>query len=122
MYKSFREMPVWIESINLADQVYNIIDTFPKEEQYALSDQLRRSSVSVSANIAESFGRHHTLDKIKFYYNSRGSLCETESLLYFALKRSYISTDDFNKVKKLSDKILLDINLIIKSLRDNMKS
>ena len=56
-------MPVWQEAFELADEIYNIVEKFPKSELYALSSQIKRSVISISANIAESYGRHHTLEK-----------------------------------------------------------
>jgi four helix bundle protein len=116
MYKSFEEMPVWKEAFELANSVYNLADGFPKTETYALADQLRRSSVSVHANIAESFGRQHTLDKINFLYNSRGSLCETKSHLLFALSRNYITQGNYIILEEKIGNILNSINALIKTL------
>lgn len=118
MYKSFEDMPVWQDSFNLADEIYDTIENFPKTEIYALSDQLRRSSVSVSANIAEAFGRYHKYDKVKFYYYARGSLTETKSLLLFALKRQYIQQEQYDYLKTKINDITLKLNLVIKTLKN----
>lgn len=118
MYKSFEDMPVWQDSFELANEIYDILESFPKSEMYALSDQLRRASVSVSANIAEAFGRYHKYEKVKFYYYARGSLTETKSLLLFALKRQYISYEQSDNLKTKIDNIVLHLNLIINSLKD----
>jgi len=117
VYKSFEDMPVWREAFSLANEIYDITEKFPKTETYALTDQIKRASVSISANIAESFGRYHTLDKLNFYYYARGSLYETKSHLLFALKRGYISNDEFTVIEQKINKIILDLNLIIKSLK-----
>jgi four helix bundle protein len=119
MYKSFEEMPVWQEAFQLANCIYDLIEKFPKTEMYALSDQLRRASVSISSNIAESYGRYHILDTINFYYHSRGSLCETKSHLLFALERKYISNEEYKVLSETIEKTYNDINSIIKSLRKN---
>ncbi|KJS85447.1 MAG: hypothetical protein JM58_08370 [Peptococcaceae bacterium BICA1-8] len=118
MYKSFEDMPVWQDSFNLADEIYDAIENFPKTEIYALSDQLRRASVSVSANIAEAFGRYHKYDKVKFYYYARGSLTETKSLLLFALKRQYIQQEQYDYLKTKINDITLKLNLVIKTLKN----
>ncbi|NLT96375.1 MAG: four helix bundle protein [Clostridia bacterium] len=77
MYKSFEDMPVWQKAFDLANKIYDLTEKFPKTEAYSLCEQLKRSAVSISANIAESFGRQHSADKINFYYFARGSLLET---------------------------------------------
>jgi len=118
MYKTFEDMPVWQDSFNLADEIYDAIENFPKTEIYALSDQLRRASVSVSANIAEAFGRYHKYDKVKFYYYARGSLTETKSLLLFALKRQYIQQEQYDYLKTKINDITLKLNLVIKTLKN----
>ena len=68
-YQHFTEMPVWQSAHKMILLVYRISNGFPKEEQYALTSQIRRAVVSVSSNIAEGFGRQHSRDKAHFYYN-----------------------------------------------------
>jgi four helix bundle protein len=117
MYKSFEDMPVWQEAFSLADTIYDLVESFPKTELYSLTDQLKRASLSISANIAESFGRQHTLEKINFYYYARGSLSETKNHLLFALKRDFISMEEYSKLEQKINSIYLNLNSIIKSLR-----
>ena len=54
--------------MDIAEQVFNLTDKLPKKEDYGFTSQVRRSALSISANIAEAYGRNHTLDKINFYY------------------------------------------------------
>jgi four helix bundle protein len=81
-------MPVWQKATDLAEQVFAITEPLPRKEDYGLTSQIRRSALSVSANIAEGFGRHHAKDKLNFYlyYASRGSLAETKSHLIYGFK------------------------------------
>jgi four helix bundle protein len=67
-YQHFTKMPVWQSAHRLVLLVYRLTSTFPREEQYALTSQIRRASVSVSSNVAEGFGRQHSRDKAQFYY------------------------------------------------------
>ncbi len=83
-YKGFEDMPIWKDASDLAVEVFEWSESLPKKEDYGLTSQVRRSALSVSANIAEGFGRHHTADKLNFYYSARGSLYETESHLDYA--------------------------------------
>ena len=90
MAKSFRDLEIWQEGYELAIGVYNIAKNFPKEEIFSLVDQVKRSSVSVCANIAESFGRYHVNDKIQLLIVARGSIYETMSHLTIAFGLRYI--------------------------------
>ena len=86
---SFEDLKIWKESHRLMLKVYQLTSTFPRSETYALTDQLRRAALSVSANIAEAHGRYHYLDKIKFLFNARGSLEEVRSPLMAARELKY---------------------------------
>lgn len=74
--QTFTDLKVWQEGHILVVMVYKITKTFPKEETYSLVDQMRRAASSVTANIAEGFGRHSYKEKLQFYYLSQGSLTE----------------------------------------------
>lgn len=77
--KSYIELDVWKQSRLLVKQVYELTKQFPKEEQYGLSNQMRRCSVSIPSNIAERHGRNHTKDSLQFFFIARGSLYELET-------------------------------------------
>lgn len=119
MYKSFKEMPVWKNSIDLAELVFNITDNLPKKEDYGFTSQIRRSELSISTNIDESFGRHHTADKVNFLYISRGSVTETESHLEYGKRVKYIDENKAEELVKLLIEIHKDINKIISALKNN---
>lgn len=84
--KSFKDLEIWQLATDLCVNVYKLLKDFPKEEIYGLTSQTKDTVVSVAANIAESYGRFHYKDKIKFLYNSRGSLLEVESHLLVGQK------------------------------------
>lgn len=90
----FEDLEAWQKAIELAVITYKITDTFPKSEIYALTNQMRRASSSISANIAEGFSRHGIKDKLHFYSIAAGSLTELKSFVYLAEKLGYLSTDD----------------------------
>ncbi len=74
MFKTFKEMPIWQKAMEMAEDTYtNLLRNLPRSEDYGFTSQIRRSALSISANIAEAFGRNHKRDKINFYYVSRGS-------------------------------------------------
>lgn len=91
--QSFEDLTVWQESQNLAVAVYKVTKQFPKEELFGTTSQLRRAVSSVSANIAEGFGRSSKNDKLHFYTIAYGSLLETKNFLYLSAKLEYLSQD-----------------------------
>lgn len=95
---SFEQLKVWQESQALAVTVYTITKSFPKEEQFALTNQLRRAASSISANIAEGFGRESPKDKSHFYTMAYGSLLEIKNFLYLSQKLGYISEDGLSAI------------------------
>lgn len=89
---SFEDLLVWRESQDLAVEIYKVTKSFPKDELFAMTSQLRRAVSSISANIAEGFGRSSLNDKLHFYTMAYGSLLETKNFLYLAEKLSYMDS------------------------------
>ena len=102
---SFRDLEAYKESKELVKEVYGLLRKFPKEEQYALCDQLRRSAVSITSNIAEGSGRSSSKEKIHFLEISYASLMEVLSQMDIALDLGYITEEDFNNCEMKADKI-----------------
>jgi len=84
MLQSFRELTVWQRSIQLANRIYKLTRTFPREEIYGLTLQLKRAAVSVSSNIAEGHGRSGVAEYRHFLWIARGSSFEIQSQLEIA--------------------------------------
>lgn len=112
MYKDFTDMPVWSLSMEIAEQVFTMTSTLPQKEDYGLTSQLRRASVSISANIAEAFGRSTPLDKSKFYDYARGSAFETKSLLLYGSKVGYFTLDAVNQLIEKLNNVVHDLNKV----------
>lgn len=91
--KDFTDLTVWQEAHKLSVAIYKLTEKFPKNEQYSLTSQLRRAASSVSANIAEGFGRHSAKDQEHFYVMSSGSLYELRDHLYLAKDVGYVSQE-----------------------------
>jgi four helix bundle protein len=89
--ESFEQLTVWQKSIEFCVLIYKNTDNFPSSEQFGLTNQLRRASSSISANIAEGFGRRTKNDKLHFYTIAYGSLLEVKSFLYLAQKLGYLN-------------------------------
>jgi four helix bundle protein len=117
MYKSFKDMPIWINAMEIAVNIFTITDTLPHKEDYGFTSQIRRSALSISANIAEAFGRNHTADKINFYYFARGSITETQSHIEYGKKVGYLKENIANVIDTKLIEIYNDINKIIVSLK-----
>ncbi len=96
--KSFKDLIVWQKSYQLVAQIYLTTKTFPKEETYGLSQQMRRSAVSIPSNISEGYGRQFNKEYKQFLSIAYGSLCELETQYLIAIDLGYI---DHNKTVAL---------------------
>lgn len=105
----YRRLDVYNNAKLLVIKTYKLVKTFPKEETYALSDQLRRASVSITSNIAEGFGRYYPKERLQFLANANGSLMEVSSQFEIAEAVGYISKDDLEEIDR-------DIETITKQL------
>ena len=92
----YTDLEVWIESRKIANLAYEATKKFPKEELFGLSNQIRRSAVSVPSNIAEGCGRRSAKETLHFLHIARGSLYEVETQFYIALDQKYINEEEFN--------------------------
>ena len=105
MYK-YQDLLAYRKSVDLAMEIFNITKKFPKEERYSLTDQIRRSSRSVSANIAESYAKRlypkHFVNKLT---DSDGENLETQSWLEYAFKCKYIDEGLYDKLLKESQEV-----------------
>lgn len=88
--KSFTDLKVWQEGHKLVVLVYKLTQDFPKQETYSLIDQMRRSAASITANIAEGFGRHSYKEKLQFYFFAQGSLTELKNFILIAKDVGYL--------------------------------
>jgi four helix bundle protein len=96
----YKELETWVEARRLTNLVYDAIKIFPKEELFALTNQIRRCAISIPSNIAEGCGRQTSKDTIHFLHISRGSLYELETQFYLALDQKYISEEAFELIMK----------------------
>ncbi len=86
-------MIVWQKAMDLVESVYAATASFPKEETYGITSQIRRAVVSVPANIAEGQGRRLTKEFLYFLANARGSLLELDTHLEIAVRLRYLNND-----------------------------
>ncbi len=90
--RSFKDLKVWQQAVDLAVQIYAVTQTWPKEELYGLTSQARRAATSVAANIAEGYGRENRGSYQQFLRIAQGSLKELETHLIVA-QRIHIATE-----------------------------
>ena len=88
--RKHQELRVWQQAMNLVEQVYCITKSFPDDERYGLTSQMRRAAVSVPSNISEGAARGSEKDFIRFLFIARGSLSELETQLLIAQRLDYI--------------------------------
>ena len=117
MLKSFKDMSAWQIAMSIAEEIHEQTGNLPRSEDYGFTSQIRRSALSISANIAEGYGRQHVLDKINFYYNARGSLTETQSHLVYATRVGYINSDISSRLDDQLSSLYHELNKIIGSLK-----
>ncbi|MCA9072254.1 MAG: four helix bundle protein [Planctomycetaceae bacterium] len=101
----FEKLDVWHLATELAMQIYVITKSFPNEERFGLTSQVRRSAISISANIAEGSGRVSDKDFSRFLEIAYGSLMETISHLLIAHKLLLISDQQLIELKDQSSKL-----------------
>jgi len=99
--EGLKRLKVWVKAKDFALKIYDqVLPLLPAEEKWNLNSQLRRSSLSISANIAEGYGRFYYQDNVRFCYIARGSLDETLSHLVFAFEAKYIPASLYEQLEK----------------------
>ena len=114
--KNYRELVVWKRAMELVVEAYSLVKHLPKEETYALSDQIRRAAVSIPSNIAEGNGRASTKDYSRFLSMARGSKYELETQLLICEKLNYLTKEQISKAMNLSEEIGRMLNVLIAKL------
>lgn len=110
---SYRDLTVWQKALDLCVSVYEITSTFPKQEVYGLSIQMRRCSVSIPSNIAEGHNRKHRNEFLQFLRISYGSGAELETQLDIALKVKYIDELQYRSAFELLGEVMRMLNSLI---------
>ena len=121
-FKSFEEMEVQQSSIELCTEVYQITKNELFNKDFGLKDQIRRSSVSISSNIAEGSERESVKSFLCFLYIARGSCAELKTQLLIAKNLDYISLNDFEKIDEKANSIGKQLNGFIKYLKTKVQT
>lgn len=113
--KNFYQLDSWKVSHQIVLQVYKITNNFPTSESFGIISQMRRAASSITANIAEGFERYHFKDKIRFYYQARGSVAELQNFLILSRDLGLINNDMCGKLGESANKARQLINGLIRS-------
>lgn len=114
--KTYRDLLVWQKSMDLVTEIYRLSKSFPKDETYGLTSQIRRCAVSIPSNMAEGYGRNSTNDYIRFLRMAVGSLFELQSQIEIALNLGYLNKSDFDKLYDPSREIERMLSSLIRKL------
>src|SRR5438094_8128143 len=98
MDKPHKKLDLWNTSMELAVKIYRVTDSFPKEERYGLTDQIRRAAVSIPSNIAEGAGRHTKKEFVNYLHMAQGSLSELDTQSEIAKRLGYLSSNTCAKI------------------------
>ncbi len=118
MINSYQDLKVWKKAMELVTDIYKVTRTFPNEELYGLTNQLRRAAVSVPANIAEGWGRGTTKGYIQFLRIARGSLLEVETPMTISHNLGYVNAQDLQE--QILQKII-EISKMMNALINSLK-
>ena len=119
MITHFSEMIVWQRAMDLVVETYMLARKLPREERYALSEQMRRAAISIPSNIAEGQSRHTTREFVRFLSMAKGSNAELHTQLLICARIRFLSPADIQKALSLSNEIGKMLNSLIQKLSDN---
>jgi len=115
--RSYRDLDVWASGMDLAQACYSVCRQLPPSERFELGSQIRRSAVSIPANIAEGHGRGSKKDFVRHLFIARGSLYEVETHLLIGERCGYFSRNDIAPVLTLSKRVGQMLRRLIGALR-----
>lgn len=115
--RDFTDLDAWKIARKLRSGIYSVCKTLPKDESYALASQMKRAAISVTANIAEGYGRYSFQENIQFCRQSRASAYELRDHCTTALDAGYISEKAFEDLNSLSLSVIKLLNGHIRATR-----
>lgn len=114
--RSYKDLIVYQKAYQLVLQIYKVTESFPKTEIYGLVSQMRRSAVSIPANIAEGYRRGHRKEYIQFLRIAQGSCGELETFLSMSKDLDFIKEKEFEEFEKVQEEISRLLQALISSL------
>lgn len=116
MKYAFEHLEVWKDSRELTKLIYELSSSFPNEEQFGLTSQLRRAVVPISLNIVEGSSRISKKDQANFYKNAFSSATEVLGALFLALDLNYINENDLSEIRPKIEKVTNKLNALRKAI------
>jgi four helix bundle protein len=121
MARNFKSIIAWQKADDLAVEIYRETGkSFPSDERFGLTSQIRRAAASIPANIAEGSGRETLKDFARFLHNAQGSLSEVEYFLHLAKRLNYFSEDTFKNLEDQRAEVGRLLNGFIKSIKQRI--
>ena len=116
MLKNDKELKVWQKSYQLCLEMYKATKTFPKNEGFGLTSQMRRAALSIPSNIAEGYGRKTTPEYLRFLYIAYGSTCQLETQLLLSGDLGYLNKENLSELQKDIGEVERMLKALIQSL------
>ena len=120
--KSFTDLVAWQEGHRLVIMTYKLVKKYPKDELFALVNQIRRCVVSITSNIAEGFSRQSYKEKLQFYSIAQGSVTELQNQLLISKDVGYLNKDEFDEIAIQIIKVHKLISGLIKKTKNILNS
>lgn len=118
MADAYQDLIAWRKATHLTLEIYRCTRTFPKDELYGLTSQMRRAAVSVASNIAEGKGRYSPKEFVQFLYRARGSLLELQTQLFIARELNYLEALASRRIKDDADELGRILNGLTTSIQN----
>ncbi len=118
---SFENLDVWKLAREIKEKIFVLVKAFPENEDYRLKDQLIKASISVTANIAEGFGRHHYKENIQYCRQAKGSLYEIIDHLITAYDFGYLNKENLREIKNEVNRNIKVLNSYISIIQRKEK-
>lgn len=122
MGASFRELVVWQRAVQMGLEIYKLTLSFPSDERFALTNQLRKAAVSVASNIAEGYGRISMGEYIQFLGHARGSVFEVQTQLVFAEGLGYGTKSSLQSADQLAGEVGKMLNAMLVKLQTGSRT
>jgi len=119
--RSHHNLLVWQKARELVKNIYQLCKEIPKEEMFGLTQQLKRAAVSIPANISEGMGRHTIKDSLRFFYISKGSIYEIETLIIISFDLQFLTKEKANELTSQSFEISKMLSGLIKNYESRLK-
>jgi len=114
--KTYRDLQVWQKSMSLVTEIYKISKTYPRDEAYGLTSQMRRCAISIPSNMAEGYGRNSINEYLYFLRIATGSLYELQTQMEISINLRYLNRNEFDKLYRLSREIERMLSSLIRKL------